>query len=142
MHADIACERLPCIAHTLQLVVKDGFKEIKVVDRAVSQAACLVSKAHHSYKIRERLDVYQAYLHQRNNTRWSSEFNMVKSLLKLPNEKIDEIFNVKNGLTKTSRECLEDLVILLDGFNEVTVKIQSEAFSMGYAFVMLRGTYL
>lgn len=64
---------------------------------------------------------------------------MIKSILKLPFERIDTIFEVKNGLTKQSRECLEELVSILSGFDEITVKLQTEAFILGYAFVMMRG---
>jgi hypothetical protein len=58
--------RLQCIAHTLQLAVKDGLNDCRAVECAVEQVALLINSSHKSYKIKERLEKTGVYLQSRN----------------------------------------------------------------------------
>lgn len=121
---DMTAERFPCAAHTLQLVIKDGLKDIRNIEKTLNHAASLVSKAHKSYLVRQRLDSLNIKgLHQKNSTRWNSQYLMIKSLLLIPADKIDFIFEKANSLTFNQRECLEELVKVLEVFYETTLTL-------------------
>lgn len=37
------CEHIPCFAHTLKLVIKDGFKEAASINKVLSKVSTIVS---------------------------------------------------------------------------------------------------
>lgn len=137
---ELEAERLPCVAHTLQLAIKDGLKDIRSIEKALNQAASLVGKAHQSYKVKERLEINNiSGLHQKNVTRWSSQFLMIKSLLSIPTNLIDTVFEIKNCLSDVQRATLNELMCLLEYFYEATTVIQTEECSIGLALPYLKG---
>ena len=71
----------PCIAHTLNLVVKDGIKAVHEVVQLLTKCSSIVSFFHHSAKATEKLKQLQKQLKvvehkliQSVETRWNSVF--------------------------------------------------------------------
>jgi hypothetical protein len=46
-------DRLSCVAHTLQLVIKDALKDVTTVDRAIEHVAKLIASANKSHNAKE-----------------------------------------------------------------------------------------
>ena len=106
-----------CFAHTLQLVVKDGLQEIGPVKTILSKVAIIVSHVHRSQYATEILEG-ERKLQQKNATRWNSELRSIKSILRVPDDKLQLLNTVH--LTAYDRKILEDLVHILSPFLEAT----------------------
>lgn len=124
----IGLDRLSCVAHTLQLCIKDGLKDVSAIEKVIEHVARQVATAHRSYLVRDRLDLINVFLPQRNQTRWNSQFNMVKSFLKLSTDELSSVFETENVLTLTQRNILEELIMVLEDFSVATELIQKEDF--------------
>ncbi|XP_041846931.1 E3 SUMO-protein ligase ZBED1-like [Melanotaenia boesemani] len=79
----------PCIAHTLNLVIKDGIKAVPEVVQLLTKCSSIVSFFHHSAKATEKLKQIQKQLKgaehkliQSVETRWNSVFYMLERLHK------------------------------------------------------------
>lgn len=77
----------PCIAHTLNLLVKDGMKAVPEVVQLLTKCSSIVSFFHHSTKATEKLKQIEKQLkvaeHKRIHsveTRWNSVFYTLKRL--------------------------------------------------------------
>ncbi|KAK3853849.1 hypothetical protein Pcinc_039628 [Petrolisthes cinctipes] len=108
-----------CFAHTLQLVVKDGMKEIGSLRPLVSKVSALVS---HISKSTHATDLLQEYhrVQTANTTRWNSEVKMIRSVLKIPQDQLDQLdLDKVHKLTLYDRSCLQDLCDILVPFEEV-----------------------
>ena len=77
----------PCIAHTLNLMVKDGIKAVHEVVQLLTKCSSIVSFFHHSAKATEKLKQLQKQLKvaehkliQSVETRWNSVFYMLERL--------------------------------------------------------------
>ena len=109
-----------CFAHTLQLVVKDGMKEIGSLHTLMSKVSALVShickSTHATDLLRDHRRVQTA-----NATRWNSEVKMIRSVLQIPQDKLDQLdLDKVHKLTLYERSCLQDLCDIFVPFEEVT----------------------
>lgn len=109
-----------CFAHTLQLVVKDGMKEIGSLHTLMSKVSSLVShirkSTHATDLLRDHRRVQAA-----NATRWNSEIKMIRSVLQIPQDKLDQLdLDKAHKLTLYERNCLQDLCDIFVPFEEVT----------------------
>ena len=78
-------EHITCFAHTLQLVIKDGFKKAGQINKVLSKAASLVAHVRKSNLSSDILES-EKRLQAANATRWNSELRMIRSLLRIPEE--------------------------------------------------------
>ena len=116
-------EHQSCFAHTLQLVVKDGMKDIGSLHKVINKASSIVShikKSIHASEFLEDLKRVQAS----NVTRWNSEVKMIRSVLNIPADKLDQLDTQK--LTHHDRSLLTDLLEILSPFEEATDVIQKQ----------------
>ena len=95
-----------CFTHTLQLVVRDGLKASTGVRKVISKASAIVAFVHKSTLGTDLLEGLPK-LQTATPTRWNSEVKMIRSLLKIPQDKLDNLETVK--LTSHDRAVLEDL---------------------------------
>ena len=76
---------LPCAAHNIQLVVKDGLK----LD--VEYTALIVSKSRTSSTIAEELRNLNKYVNKCVVTRWNSILFMIRSVLRITPQEWSEV---------------------------------------------------
>ena len=112
-----------CFAHTLQLVVKDGFKEVGAVSNVLTKAAKIVSFVRRSIHASEILEG-ERRLQAKVDTRWNSELRSIQSILRVPEDKLHQVDVVQ--LTTYERNILEDLVEILSPFQEATDLTQGQ----------------
>ena len=131
--------RLSCIAHTLQLVIKDALTDVSSVERAIETVARLIASTNKSNILKEKMENMDKFFTKRNVTRWSSQFNMVKSFLNFNENELEMLFERKNVITHTQRLILTELVLVLEDFAVITEMIQSDKFSIGHILPLIRG---
>lgn len=113
-----------CYAHTLQLVVKDGLKEISShLRNVIEKAAKIVKHTRHSLHATDILEG-EKRLQAANETRWNSQIVMIRSVLNVPEEKLNKLDTVH--LTTYERKLLQELCSILKPFEDATVMIQTE----------------
>lgn len=123
IYDDITNEHIPCFAHTMQLAIKDVFKQASSINKVLSKASGIVShvkKSIHSSEILES----EKRLKAANVTRWNSQLTMIRSILNIPEEKLESLNT--NQLTTYDRKILEDLVEILTPFETATQCIQGD----------------
>ena len=104
----------PCFAHTVQLVVKDGLKQADQINRVLGKITKFVSHVRSSTKASDLLES-EVHLQAANVTRWNSQLNMLKSLLKVSNDTMEKIdFNEKPN--QHDLNVVRDLVEILTPF--------------------------
>lgn len=97
-----------CYAHSLQLVVKDGLKEITGHLKSVlAKVAKIVNFVRKSLCASEILEDYKR-LQTANVTRWNSQLFMIKSVLNVPEAKLNMI-ECDFKLTSYERKLLNEL---------------------------------
>ena len=135
-------ERESYISHSLQLVVKDALKGLPKIEQAVEHVAKLIASASSSYLIKSRLELLNGFLGKRCQTRWNSEFLMIRSFLNFTDDELETIFidNSTTVLSPDKRGLLEELLLVLDGVYEATLCLQKEQFSIGHVLPLYRGT--
>lgn len=120
-----AGERLSCFAHSLQLVIQDGMKEVKGVARAIAKATKFTTLLHSSSTQR---DLFEAHfgpnkcIPAANNTRWNSTYRQLKALVTLDHRAVTEMCSDVEHLVFSAREWtqLKDLCDLLEPFSDAT----------------------
>lgn len=149
---NIELSYIPCAAHNIQLVIKDGLnfdsKYSALIDRISTD---IVSKSKFSHHLAEELRALDVQLCKQNLTRWNSILFMVRSVLKLSCEQYKNIRDEmkernssnrsketaiqlhtrKNfGISELERKMLKELVILLEAFEFVTNQFQGDGVSI------------
>jgi hypothetical protein len=134
--------RLNCVIHQLQLVVKDSKNDCKALERCVEHVATYVAKGSMSYLVKEKIELANGFMGKRNATRWNSEFNMCRSFLEFTDDQLGDIYGTKTVLTQSQRCTLNEFVLILEPFLESTLVLQKAAFSIGHVLPNYRGTFL
>ncbi|KAK2157685.1 hypothetical protein LSH36_186g00054 [Paralvinella palmiformis] len=112
-------EHDPCFAHSLQLVVKDGFKDTASSNKVLSKAANnMVSHVRWSLHATEVLEG-EKRLQTKVATRWNSELKSVRSLLPVPEAKL-QLVPTCQQLSAYEGNILEKLIAILTPFGEAT----------------------
>ena len=129
---------IPCIAHTLQLVINDGIFKIKSVQDLISTARKMVSYFNHSVvaancltNMQKKLGCPEHCLVQDIETRWNSTFYMLERLieqrqaLSVTNAEL----NLKTELTHAQWTLAEKVVNVLGPIEEATRECSKESAS-------------
>lgn len=132
-------ERLNCVIHQLQIVIKESKTDCRGVERCVEHVATYVAKASSSYLIKDKIELLNGFLGKRCAPRWNSEHNMVRSFLKFSDQQLNEIYGEEEVLTFAQRQTCEEFVSVLEPFLEATLVLQKEAFSIGHVLPSYRG---
>jgi hypothetical protein len=103
-----------CFAHTIQLVVKDGFKVAKKTNNIIGKCSKLVGYVRKSTVASEQLEG-EKRIQAANDTRWNSQLKMICSILLVPNGKLAEL-DTLHKLTTYERNVLHELVSILTPF--------------------------
>ncbi|CAF1652583.1 unnamed protein product [Adineta ricciae] len=122
--------RLSCLAHTLQLSIRDGLKKASHAPEVLVKCQALAKFSHKSTKIADMLDQLNKHINKSNVTRWNSEYLLIKSILSLGKNDADNITPLMGNPAQFSNNdffVLEEIVIVLDPFYEISIKCQAEA---------------
>jgi hypothetical protein len=82
---------LSCFAHSLQLTIRDGLKNSPYLPKVLAKCMKISRRANTSSKIVELLEGVGRKLKRSNQTRWSSEYALVKSIVDMGRKTLDEI---------------------------------------------------
>ena len=83
-HNDLSSvtDHMPCFAHTLQLVIKDGFKQAGNITKVLCKVSTIVSFSKKSTLAAEVLEA-EKRLKTANATRWNSQLQTIRSVLRI-----------------------------------------------------------
>ena len=107
----------PCFTHTLQLCVNDGTKDAGSLRKVIAKASSIVSHARKSTRAADLLE-HENRLQTANVTRWNSEVKIIRSMLNIPKEKLDQLDT--QNLSHHKRTLLTDIVEILSPLEEAT----------------------
>ena len=126
--------RNSCFAHTLQLVVKDGLNKADIF----SKVSTIISHVRKSTVATDVL-IGENRLQSSVPTRWNSQLIMIKSILKVDQDKLNALDTAK--LAAYERNTLRDFVEILSPFEEATDIAQIEnKVSSSLVIPCIRGT--
>lgn len=127
------CTRLPCFAHSLQLVIRDGLQNLTVCRGALAKTSKLANIVHQSSVFRTAFEATFGpgrAIPVTNSTRWNSVFHQLRSIMDLEHSKLADVLRDTNHdnliLSKKDIEQLNELVDLLAPFAEATDLCQGE----------------
>jgi hypothetical protein len=137
---------LPCLAHTLQLAVKQGLKDCESMDVAICTLRVLLKKISDSPKLLDALQLISSNLKMEIllqslyvETRWNSTWQMVSGIINmrkpleelqrrirerhdgLTNFSITPTDRVARAIPDESWSCMQDFSTFLDAFKDATV---------------------
>ena len=114
----------PCFTHCLHNTVKDALECAGPIQGAISKASAQVSFVRKSTRASDILEDY-CRLQAANITRWSSQTISIRSVLKIPQSKLDAI-GCPHRLTTYERNILTDLLEILTPFQIATDLLQGQ----------------
>uniref|UniRef100_A0A3B3RYJ1 Zinc finger BED domain-containing protein 4-like n=1 Tax=Paramormyrops kingsleyae TaxID=1676925 RepID=A0A3B3RYJ1_9TELE len=144
-------ERLSCFAHSLQLVVNDGLKEVKVISRAIAKTSRFTTLLHSSSQLRDKFEAAfgtTKTIPAASNTRWNSTFKQVQALTALDHRALNEMCSKDyENVVFSAREWnqLKELTSILAPFSEATDLTEAEksvTISMAVPTVLDLNTHL
>lgn len=125
-------QRLSCFAHSLQLVVGDGMKELKSMSRAISKICKLASLLHTSTIFKEKFESIFGKgksIPVATVTRWSSQFRQVEAVIQLEHAALSEMCQIDfENVVLSQREWAQcqELSQILGPFAEATDLTQGD----------------
>jgi len=131
------CKRLPCFAHTLQLVVTDGMSRMNAAPVRLITAKCnkLCSLVHQSAVFKDAFEAKFGTgrsLTQSNATRWNSTFCYLQSIANLDPVKFATLLREQCQpqllLSAKELEILQELLEILQPFAEATELTQGDSY--------------
>ena len=128
----IAFRHMPCMAHSLQLVVKKAFRSTHCI--IVSKVRTLVAHIRRSgVAVQMLLNLSGKNVIMDNATRWNSSFQMMKRLSELRTSvnQVTQAMKI-DSLRVAEWDELVSLVEILEPFAEQTNVLQSDAQSLSY----------
>ncbi|XP_051935570.1 E3 SUMO-protein ligase ZBED1-like [Hippocampus zosterae] len=125
----------PCLAHTLNLVVRDA---LKVMKPTVDKVKGIVEFFHRSTTATQKLKSTQQQmgmpelkLKQECITRWNSTFHMLKRILESKDAVISTLAVINapiDPLSQEEWEILQEACTVLEAFEQVTVEISADSY--------------
>ena len=119
-------------------VIKDGFKNQSQINGLIAKCSKLVSFVRKSTLATDILQG-EKKLQAFTTTRWNSQLKMLRSILRIPPEKLQEIDKVPM-ISNHERKLMNDIIEILAPFEEATDFAQTELVpSAGYVVPCVRG---
>jgi len=136
-------ERIPCFAHSLQLVIRDGLQKVAVSCTAVAKCAKLANLTHQSVKFRASFeDTFGKgrCVPASNDTRWI--YRQLKSIVDLDMNKLCEVLRKEEQgcliMQQKELQQVQELVSTLEPFTEATDIAQGSTYiTMSYVVPVL-----
>ena len=115
---------VPCFTHTLQLVVRDGLRDIGPMGRVLAKVSRIVNFVHHSTSASE-LFSNDVRLQVANATRWNSQLKMIRSLLAVSDATLAQL-EPQYQISAYEKQLLSELAEILTPFETATDQTQGE----------------
>ncbi|KAK0151144.1 putative AC transposase [Merluccius polli] len=126
-------KRLQCFAHSLQLVVRDGLKEVKVLNSAMAKVTKFCTLLHSTCGLKEAFEAQYGANRSIPSavvTRWNSTLRLVEAVTDLDLQNLNTLLDTQGhkGLCLSAREWgqLKELVEILAPFLQATDLTQGE----------------
>ena len=123
-------KRLSCFAHSLQLVSRDGLRNIPYLSKSLSKCIMLARRSHRSTAIADLLDDISRTINRSNVTRWCSEYLLIKSIIQLGKNVIDQVTDIiaDDTLKFNNNDIivLQEALGILEPFADINLRIQSD----------------
>lgn len=141
-------EHIPCLAHSLQLIIKDGVFNNGDINDLFKTCRRLVGHYKHSVqankilkKAQKVLGVPQHKLVQDEPTRWNSTLDMLERLLEQRRAITysSQELNVPVELTNIQWSCIQKVVDILQIFNVATKAVSLETASVSEVIPIVNG---
>ncbi len=122
-------QRLSCFAHSLQLVVGDGLKEVKCLSQAISKVSKLANLLHSSTIFKDKFEAVFGNgkgIPVATVTRWNSTFKQIHAITELDHTTLTEMCSPDfKNVVITTREWaqLRELTELTEGEKIVTISM-------------------
>ena len=127
------CRRLPCFAHSLQLVIRDGLQNLTSCRSALGKVSKLANIIHQSALFRGSFEgTFGAgrAIPETNATRWNSAYKQLRCVVDLDQQKLADVLRDTSHenlvLSKKELDQLNELVDLLGPFAEATDLCQGD----------------
>ena len=122
--------RLPCYAHTLQLIVNDGLKGLKGVQSPLEKISKIAKLSHSTALVSERFEKIHVCIPKANKTRWNSQYQTVVTVIGISPSDLNDILTQTQHrdlcLKSLDYQMLQEFVLLLTLFAEATTATQAE----------------
>ncbi len=125
-------KRIPCFAHSIQLVVRDGLAALNTMRSPLAKCSKLANLVHQSplFKSAFEASFKDRSIPATNDTRWNSTFRQLKAIINLDQPKLNTVLKGSNQdalvLTAKDVDQLQELVKILEPFAEATDLTQGE----------------
>ncbi|XDV39249.1 hypothetical protein PO909_008513, partial [Leuciscus waleckii] len=125
-------ERLSCFAHSLQLVVNDGMKEVRAISHTIAKTSRFTTLLHSSSQFKDKFEAMfdtNKTIPAANNTRWNSTFKQVQALTALDHKSLNEMCSKDyENVMFSAREWsqLKELSAVLAPFSEATDQTEGD----------------
>ena len=123
---DYLPKHISCFIHTLQLVLHDGIKQIEAVSTIINKVSKMVSFVRHSCRATSLFEGGRK-LQAKNDSRWNSTNNMLKSLLDADPAIIEQL-DYSAKLTKYEMKVISEKTAVLTPFEHATMQCQAQKF--------------
>lgn len=142
-------EHLSCLAHTLQLVVKDGLLNNKNVNNLIANGRRIVGHFKHSCKATKELkkaqDILQMKKHkliQDEPTRWNSSLHMLERLLeqKQSVSLASTVLQLPVNLSSADWALMAHVVAILGIFNQATLAVSTQSVTASEVVPIINST--
>ncbi|XP_069600377.1 zinc finger BED domain-containing protein 4-like [Ranitomeya imitator] len=134
----------PCLAHTINLIVKDALKMVKPT---VDKVKMLVKFFRKSTTATEKLESIQQQMCmpqlrpiQECPTRWNSTFYMLKRIIETKDAIISTLALINASVDTLSQdewEVVREICAILEPFKQVTVEISAESYVTASKMLLL-----
>lgn len=141
-------EAFSCVAHTLQLVIKDGFIDNAKITNLIRKARKLVGSFKHSAKnskvlkgVQLQLGVPVHRMVQDEPTRWNSTYYMLKRLLEQKNAIVllatNPVINLSVEMTSDDWRTMKFAVDFLEIYETATIQLSKETSTISEVSLFL-----
>ena len=117
-------EHVSGFAHTLQLVIKDGFKQADAINTVLAKASAIIS---HIRKSSHATDILEDHTHLQTA---NAQMAMVRTILNVHEDKLRAL-DTQHQLTAYDRNILRDLIEVLTPFQSATHCVQGDRVVTG-----------
>lgn len=142
-------QHLPCLAHSFQLVVKDGLLNNKIITNLTANCRRIVGHFKHSSRACKELKKAQELLNMKHHkliqdepTRWNSVLHMLERLFEQKQSVTLASTNLRLPVELTAADwnLMENVISMLNIFNQATLAVSTQAVTASEVIPIVNST--